>query len=386
MWDFTSPDIVYGEDALSRLADTPGSRAFILTDKTLVELGYLRQVEEYLSENEIAIRSFSEIEPEPSIDTVQLARQAIVDFAPDIVIALGGGSVMDVAKVAWLMYEQPDIVLEEISIFTSYETGKALLITIPTTSGSGADMTPGVVLTDRQQGQKIVLYAREFQPSLTIVDPGLVMKVPAQVTADTGMDVVSHAVEAFASPWHNDFSDGLAVKALQLVFEYLLLAYADGSDGKAREHMHNAATISGLAMANSSISLGHALAHAFGGIFPIPHGRIVGMFLPYSMEYTANDGNSRYRKLAKCLGLVAASEQEGLRELVNAIRELARKINQPLTISQMGIEEDALEGVMPELIEKAANDHQMLTTLRVPDEVELAQLYRYAYSGKTVDF
>ncbi len=386
MWDFTSPDIVYGEDALSRLADVPGFRAFILTDVTLVELGYLRLVEEYLSVNEIATRSFSQIEPEPSIDTVQLARQAIIDFAPDIVIALGGGSVMDVAKVSWLMYEQPGIVLEEISIFTSYETGKSLLITIPTTSGSGADMTPGVVLTDRQQGRKVVLYAREFQPNLTIVDPGLVMRVPAQVTADTGMDVISHAVEAFASPWHNDFSDGLAVKALQLAFEYLPLAYTDGSDGKAREHMHNAATISGLAMANSSISLGHALAHAFGGLFPIPHGRIVGMFLPYSMEFSANGGGSRYKKLAKFLGLSSANEQEGLKELVNAIRKLAHKIDQPLSISQMGIEADDLERVMPDLIEKAATDHQMLTTLRVPDEAELAQLYQYAYSGKTIDF
>ena len=223
MWDFTSPDIVYGEDALSRLADVSGARAFILTDETLVELGYLHQVKEYLAINNIAIRSFSQIEPEPSIETVQLAHQAIVDFAPDIVIALGGGSVMDVAKVSWLMYEQPGIKIEEISIFTSYDTGKSRLVTIPTTSGSGADMTPGVVLTDPQQGRKIVLYAREFQPSLTIVDPSLVMQVPAQVTADTGMDVISHAVEAFASPWHNDFSDGLAVKALQLAF--VLSAY-----------------------------------------------------------------------------------------------------------------------------------------------------------------
>jgi alcohol dehydrogenase class IV len=349
-------------------------------------LGYLGQVKEYLTVNEIAIQSFSQIEPEPSIETVQLAHQAIVEFAPDIVIALGGGSVMDVAKVSWLMYEQPGIKIEEISIFTSYDTGKSRLVTIPTTSGSGADMTPGVVLTDRQQGRKIVLYAREFQPSLTIVDPSLVMRVPAQVTADTGMDVISHAVEAFASPWHNDFSDGLAVKALQLTFVYLPLAFVDGSDEKAREHMHNAATISGLAMANSSVSLGHALAHAFGGIFPIPHGRLVGMFLPYSMEFTANSGDSRYQKLAKFLGIPSESEQEGLKELVNEIRELAQKIDQPLTISEMGIEAAELERVMPELVEMAASDHQMLTTLRVPDERELAKLYRYAYSGKSVDF
>ncbi len=386
MWDFTSPDIVYGVDALSRLADVTGTRAFILTDQTLVELGYLRQVEEYLTANNIAIRSFSQIEPEPSIETVQLAHRAIVAFTPDIVIALGGGSVMDVTKVSWLMYEQPGIKIEEISIFTSYDTGKSQLITIPTTSGSGADMTPGVVLTDHQQGRKIVLYAREFQPSLTIVDPSLVMQVPAQVTADTGMDVISHAVEAFASPWHNDFSDGLAVKALQLAFVYLPLAYVDGSDVKAREHMHNAATISGLAMANSSVSLGHALAHAFGGLFPIPHGRLVGMFLPYSMEFTANSGDSRYRKLARFLGISSANEQEGLKKLVNEIRELARKIGQPLTIMQIGIEAADLEKVMPELIEKAASDHQMLTTLRVPDEREIAKLYRYAYAGKSVDF
>ena len=150
--------------------------------------------------------------------------------------------------------------------------------------------------------------------------------------------------------------------------------------------MHNAATISGLAMANSSVSLGHALAHAFGGIFPIPHGRLVGMFLPYSMEFTANGGESRYQKLAKFLGISSENEQEGLDELVNEIRELARLIGQPLTISQMGIEASALERLMPELVEKAVSDHQMLTTLRVPDERELVKLYRYAYSGKSVDF
>lgn len=386
MWQFNSPEIVFGEDSFSRLADLSGQRAFIVSDPTLVNLGYVDQVRQPLVGGGFTCEQFTEVEPEPSIETVLRLRDQIGHFEPDWIVALGGGSVLDAAKVAWLLYERPELGIEEISIFTTYQTGRANFVAIPTTSGTGADVTVGAVISDHLQGRKLSIYTREFQPTITIVDPRFVIGLPAQITADTGMDVLSHAIEAFTSPWHNDFADGLCLKAVQLVFEYLPRAYANGQDLEAREHMHNAATLAGLAITNSSVALGHALAHAFGGIFPLPHGRLVGLFLPYTMEYTALGGKTRYAELARVLGLEVIDEPTSLVNLIRAIHDLAWAIGQPLTIHDLGLKGDQLAEAMPELVMKAAEDPQMLTSLRVPDEVEIARLFLYAFEGHTVDF
>ncbi len=386
MWQFSSSEIVFGEDALSRLNEITGGKAFVVTDATIVGLGFLEYIREQLAPTGITIEIFDRVEPEPSIQTVLEAKQAITDFEPDLILALGGGSVLDAAKVAWLLYERPNIQLEEINIFSSYGVGRSRLITIPTTSGTGADVTMGAVLTDPDQKRKIVIYAREFQPYLTIVDPIFAMAMPAQITADTGMDVVSHAVEAFGSPWHNDFSDGLAVEAMRLVLDYLPRAFADGTDTEAREHMHNASTIAGLAINNASVSLGHALAHSFGAIFSFPHGRVVGMLLPYSIEYTANGGGSRYSEMTRMLGFPMSNEVDGVTTLVKTIRKLAKKLHQPTSIRDLGISQADLAAAIPNLVCNAAEDHQMLTTLRVPDDRDLERLYWYAYEGETIDF
>jgi alcohol dehydrogenase class IV len=200
------------------------------------------------------------------------------------------------------------------------------------------------------------------------------------------MDVLTHAVEAFASPWQNDFSDGLCLKAVQLVLRYLPRAYADGSDAEAREHMHNAATLAGLGLSNASIALAHAMAHSMGAVFHLPHGRLVGLALPFTIEYTANAGGTRYGELARFLGLPAGDEAEGATSMVEAIRELARTVGQPGSIRALGIDEGRFEAALPELIAKAAEDPQMLTTIRVPDEAELERLFRHAFEGREVDF
>jgi alcohol dehydrogenase class IV len=386
MWYFNCPKVVFGEDALSRLADLVGQRAFIVTDANMVSLGIVGRVTEILEGSGIEHGYFAEVEPEPSIDTAMKARQALVDFAPDIVIGLGGGSCLDVCKVAWFLFERPEITLDEISPFTDYQVGETELVAIPTTSGTGADASVGVVLTDTQAGQKVVVYALEFQPQLTILDPSLVTGLPPQITADTGLDVVSHAVEGFASPWNNDFADALCLRAIQLVFSYLPQAYADGLDLEARERMHNAATMAGIGMTNSSIGLGHALAHSLGAVFPQPHGRAVGLVLPYSIEYTANGGGTRYAAMARALDLPARDEAQGAASLANAVRELARSLNQPLTIAELGISRQELAAAMPELVVKAAEDRQMLTTPRVPENEEIERLFWYAFDGRSVDF
>jgi alcohol dehydrogenase class IV len=387
MWIFTSPQIVFGESALGRLDELSGSRAFIVTDANMVHLGFVARVQEHLEKAAIESQVFAEVEPDPSIQTVERCWAAMSGYEPDVVIALGGGSCLDAGKTAWFRYERPDVPLEQINPFEPFEIpGKARLVAIPTTSGTGADATIGVVLTDTELNRKIVVYARELQPQLTIVDPSFVMGLPPQITADTGMDVLTHAVEAFASPWHNDFSDGLCLKAVQLVFQYLPRAYADGSDIEAREHMHNAATLAGLGLSNASIALAHAMAHSMGALFHLPHGRLVGLALPFTVEYTANAGGSRYGELARFLGLPAGDEAEGARSLVAAIRELARTVNQPQSIRELGIDEGPFEAALPDLVTNAAEDPQMITTQRVPDGAELERLFRCAYHGLEVGF
>lgn len=386
MWQFRSPEVIFGEDALDRLNDLEAERALIITDANLVQLGFAGQIQERLEAAEIDNSIFDGVEPDPSTQIVEQARSRMADYEPDLVIALGGGSSLDTAKVAWFLYERPDVPMEDINPFQDFGPSQSQLIAIPTTSGTGADVTIGAVLTDTEKAWKLTLYSPQMMPDMTIVDPALVMGLPPQITADTGMDVLSHSIEGFAGPWHNDFSDGLCLKATQLVFDYLPRAYADGADMEAREKMHNAATIAGIGMTNSAIALAHPLAHAFGGVFHLPHGRIVGMFLPYSIEYSANGGGTRYAELSRFLDLPGADEAEGVKSLVNAVRDLAGQIDQPVSIQEMGIKQQALESALPDLVANAAQDPVMLTTQRVPDDEELEQIYRYAYDGKTIDF
>jgi alcohol dehydrogenase class IV len=384
MWQFSAPDIIFGEDALSQLAELESQRPFIVTDANMVKLGFTEQAQTAVGQ-ECAI--FAEVEPDPSIQTVQKCVVAMRDYEPDLVIALGGGSCLDAGKTAWFLYERPDLDLSEINPFERFEMpGKARLVAIPTTSGTGADATLGVVLTDSEAARKLVVYARELQPSLTILDPSLTVGLPPQITADTGMDVLSHALEAFVSPWHNDFADALALQAVKLVFAHLPQVYRDGRDLNARDHMHNAATLGGMAISNASVGLAHALAHAVGALFRKPHGRVVGLFLPYTIEYAANGGGGRYVEIARALNLPADDETAGATSLAAALRQLAAEINQPLTLAALEISATAFAEALPQLIAHASEDTSLMTAPRIPDEVEMGQLFEYAFDGRAIDF
>lgn len=387
MWYFNSPEIVFGDDALSRLEQLEGERAFIVTDANMLRLGFVERVQVRLAQAGIASAVFAECEPDPSLQTVRRCATVMAEYKPEWVIGLGGGSSMDAAKAAWFLYERPDVDLEAINPFESFGLrARARLITIPTTSGTGADVTQGVVLTDEEAQCKLVLATREIQADIAIVDPSLVMGLPAQITADTGMDVLTHAIEAYTCTWHNDFTDGLCLKAIDLVFTYLPRAYADGSDAEAREHMHNAATIAGLAINNSMVALAHSLAHSLGGVYHTPHGRTVGMFLPYTIEFTANAGGTRYAEIARFLHLPAQDEAEGTASLLAAYRELQCTVDQPRSIRELGIEAGRFEEALPRLVANAEGDTQMVTSARIPDARELEQLFRYAFEGRAVDF
>ncbi len=388
MWFFNSPEIVYGAGALSYLEELEGRRAFIVTDPTIARLGFPEQVQLRLEKAGIESTVFAEVEPEPSLETVRRGAQAMAAFAPDWIIGLGGGSSMDAAKAMWILYERPDIAPDAISPLERLGLRKkARLICIPTTAGTGSEVTWAIVLTDRAEGRKLGLGTREVVPDLAIVDPEFTMHLPRDITAATGMDVLTHAVEGFSSTWANDFTDGLCLQATRMVFEYLPRATARGAeDLEAREKMANAAAIAGLGFGNSMAALAHAMGHSAGALFHIHHGRVVGLFLPYTIEYTANGDVGRYRDLARVLDLPAADERTAAMSLARAVRDLARRLGEPLSLQEAGVSQQVFEDNLDRLCDFAEADPTIVTARRVPTRDELARLFQYAYRGQPVDF
>lgn len=387
MWFFNAPEVVYGEDALSYLDDLPGRRAVIVTDARLHELGFSARIQRHLEQAGIESSVFAEVEPEPSLQTVQRGAQLLGELAPDWIIGLGGGSALDAAKAMWALYERPDVAPDLISPTFRLGISKARLIAIPTTSGTGSEATWMVVLTDTAQQRKLGLGNRELMPTIAIVDPALTLHLPASITADTGIDALTHAVEGYTNNWRNDFCDGLCLKAAQLVFAYLPRAVANGADDpEAREHMANAATIAGLGFGNSFAGLAHAMGHSFGAYFKTPHGRAVGLFLPYTIEFTANQGGGRYRDLAHSVGLPATDEPRAAAALADAIRALAQQVGLPGAIAGLGITSATFAEALPTLVAYAEEDNSTLAAPRMADADEFRRLFEYAYAGQRVDF
>lgn len=386
MWYFNSPLIVFGEDALNELATIQGHRAFVVTDSNLLRLGHVDLVTAKLNEAGLEFRVFAEVEPDPSLETVRRGASQMTDFGPDWVVGLGGGSCMDAAKAMWVLYEHPEMLPEEINPIVPLRLRqKARLITIPTTSGTGAEATWAIVLTDTAEQRKLALGSRENMADIAIVDPVFVAALPPQVAADTGMDVLTHAVEGYTTSWHNDFCDGLCLKAIQLVFDYLPRAVQGDTDPEAREHMHNAATIAGLGFGNSLAAMAHAMGHSLGAVFHTPHGRAVGLVLPYTVEFTGLTAPDRYADIARFLGL-GGQPSDAPRLLAERIRSLAREIKQPLSLHDMGITSAQCEDCLPRLVENAENDATLVASARIPDSDELSRLYRCVLEGRAVDF
>jgi len=386
MWYFDAPHIVYGEDALTHLEGLEGEKALIVTDENMVRLGFVAWVEEALGRAGMETAVFAEVEPDPSLQTARRAAQMAHEFGPDWLVGLGGGSSMDAAKACWVLYENPGMdpaainPLEELTL-----REKAHLIAIPTTIGTGSEATWAIVLTDTEAQCKLGLGSRQSLPDLAILDPRFVADLPGTIAADTGMDALTHAIEGYTNTWHNEFSDGVALQAIRLIFEHLPRACQ--GDVEARERMQNAACLAGMACSNSLFALAHSLGHSLGALFHVPHGRNVGLFLPYTIEFSVRGPEpTRYGEIAHVLRLPADSETEAAAHLVEAIRRLARTIGQPLTIRDLGIDEAEFEASLDRLVENAEADSQTLTSVRVPTTEEFYSLYRSAYAGRPVDF
>jgi alcohol dehydrogenase class IV len=385
MWYFSSPQVVFGEGALSYLESLQGRLAFIVTDLNIQRLGYVDRVSRLLVEAGLQVEVYAAVEPDPSLATAQRGADAMLASAPDWIIALGGGSVMDAAKAMWVLYERPDLTAESINPIEHLGLRrKARLIAIPTTSGTGAEATWAIVLTDPLERRKLGLGNRENLPDVALLDPELVLDLPPRLTADTGLDALTHAVEGYTSTWRNDFSDGLCLQAAALVMEWLPRAVQDGSDLEAREHLHNAAGIAGLGFGNSMAALAHGMGHALGAVFHIPHGRAVALFLPYTIEYCAHPdfGPTRYAGLARMLGLPCASEGEAAQALAQAVRALSRQVGQPLTLAQCGIARADFERELELLVTHALTDTQTIMSTRIPESDDLRRLFQAAYAAE----
>lgn len=388
MWEFTSPrKIIFGEEALEYLKEIEGKKALIITGKTVRKLGFADKVSKCLEEAGIETQVFDEVEPEPSIETIVKGAELAREHGPDWLIGIGGGSNMDAAKAIWVLYERPDMEVGAISPLIKLGLGKkAHLICIPTTSGSGSEGTWATIITDSSGRVKLELASKELVPDIVILDPQFPKSMSPRLTADTGMDALVHSIEAYVNQWRNDFSDAMAIGAIKTIFEFLPRAYKNPEDIEAREKMHIAATMSGLAFGNAQAGIAHAMGHALGAVFKIPHGRTVGVLLPYVVKYGAKEAVERYAEIARAIGIEACTDEESVEKLVQAIKDLMKEVGLPLSIKDMGLDWGAFLGELDELVSRAIVSSESITNPRVPDEEECKKLFICAFNCEEVDF
>jgi alcohol dehydrogenase class IV len=388
LWFFTSPKIVFGEDSLEQLSSIEGKRVLVITDPVVSKLGMLELVANQLKKEPRAIEVFDQVEAEPSFENVEKVAAAASRFQPDLIVALGGGSCIDAAKGAWVLYERPDLKLDAVSPMTKLDLRKkARLVAIPTTAGTGSDATWVAILTDRSQNMKLDYFAsRELVPDYSILDPRFVLKLPKEATAYTGLDAIDQAIEAYVNQWRNDFADGLALRSIQILFEYLPKAFDNPDDIYARQKTQNAATMSGLAFGNSQVGLAHATGHALGAIFHMAHGLAVGISNPYVIQFSSRDAAQLYGDIAHVIGIEEESAQKATDMLVESIKRLMVHLKTPLSLRDAGISESAFEQNVGSLIEQTNRSTCTFVNPRVPDVEEVRKLFVCMFEGKPVNF
>ncbi len=408
---FKVPDRIYFEkDSIQYLEKMPDiSRAFIVTDPGMITLGYVDKILYYLRKRaeHVHCEIFSEVEPDPSIETVKKGAEMMNEFKPDVIIALGGGSAMDAAKGMWLFYEYPDVDFNALRLrFLDIRKrafkfpkmgGKARFVAIPTTSGTGSEVTSFAVISDKKNNMKYPLADYELTPNVAIIDPQFVMTLPKQATADTGLDVLTHAIEAYVSVMASDYTDGLAIKAIQLVFKYLPRAYKNGADdAEAREKMHNASCIAGMAFTNAFLGLNHSIAHKIGGEYHIPHGRANAVLLPYVIAYNASEpskfvsfpkynkfiADEKYAEIAAYIGLGGKNTKEGVENLIRAVKKLMEEVGEPSSFAECGISEEEYMSKLSDIANKAFEDQCTTANPKLPLVTEIEEIMKKAYKGE----
>ncbi|OUN86334.1 bifunctional acetaldehyde-CoA/alcohol dehydrogenase [Gemmiger sp. An50] len=408
-WFKVPPKIYFEEDSIQYLEKMEGiSRAFIVTDPVMVQLGNVDKILHYLRKREQYCHSeiYSDVESDPSVECIMRGVDAMRAFNPDVIIAIGGGSAIDAAKGMWLFYEHPETSFDGLRqrfldirkrAFKFPKLGaKTKLVAIPTTSGTGSEVTSFSVITDKKNGNiKYPLADYALTPDVAIIDPQFTRSMPKSIVADTGLDVLTHAIEAYVSVMASDYTDGLALQATEMVFHYLQASY--NGDNLAREKMHNASCIAGMAFTNAFLGLNHSMAHKLGGEFHIPHGRANAILLPYVIAYNATRpskfaafpkykeyiADERYAKLAWRCGLcnVGTETQTAVNSLIEAVRNLMKATDRPMTIRDCGISEEEFLAKVDELSYKAFEDQCTTANPVYPLVSEIKELYLKAYYG-----
>ncbi len=410
LW-FKVPEKIYFKPGSLELALTElkgRKKAFLVTDKPLFDLGYTKKITDVLESLGIQYQIFSDVKPDPDLSTINVAINMLNTFQPDAIIALGGGSPMDAAKILWLMYEHPELKFEDLAmrfmdirkrIFEFPPLGdKATLVCIPTTSGTGSEVTPFSIITDDSTGVKYAIADYALTPKMAIVDSNLVLSMPKGLCAASGIDVMTHALESMVSIMATDYTRSLSKEAGKLVYQYLPASYAEGAaNPKAREKVHNAATIAGMAFANAFLGVCHSMAHKLGAYFHVPHGIANALLICQVIKYNSTEAptkqgifpqyqypNARaaYAEFADALGLGGKTDEEKVNNLIKALQDLKKKLNIPLSIKDWGVSKEDFEKAMETLPTLAFDDQCTSANPRYPLIKEIEQMYRDAYEGK----
>jgi acetaldehyde dehydrogenase/alcohol dehydrogenase len=409
LWFQVPPKVYFKQNAVSEgLTDLRGrKRAFIVTDKYLFDSGFAGRVTGPLRNMGIEYEVFFDVHPDPDLATIYKGLDIMNVFKPDAVIALGGGSPMDAAKIMRLMYEQPNVQFSELAmrfmdirkrIYKFPELGKkAIFVAIPTTSGTGSEVTPFAVVTDEKKNIKYPIADYSLTPDMAIVDPDFIMHMPKSLTAYSGIDAIVHATEAYVSVFATEFSNGLALEALRLLFKYLPAAYAEGAKNpKAREKVHYASTMAGMAFANAMLGVCHSMAHKLGSAFHVPHGLANAVLLTHVIRYNAVDAPrkqatfpqykypvaiDRYGRISDYLGLGGKTPEEKVEKYIAAIEVIKGQLDIPPTIREIGIEEKPFLDILEDMSMQAFDDQCTGGNPRYPLLSEIQQLYRDAYYG-----
>lgn len=379
---FSVPNkIAHGKDAMNYLGELKGERAMLVTGgSSMKRFGFLDQAKSILEASGMEVEILDGVEPDPSVKTCIEGSKRMSEFKPDWIVAIGGGSAMDAAKAMWVFYEHPDYDFEKLTAFDNPPLRtKARLCCIPSTSGTASEITAFSVITDTDKEIKYPLVHPDFVPDVAIIDPALPATMPPKITAQTGMDVMTHAVEAYVSTAADDYTSPYALHAIRLVFEYLKQAYDHGDDMAAREKMHDASTMAGMAFSNCSLGIVHSMAHKIGGIFHLTHGEANAIMLPYIIDYNRKE-TDRYKEIEAYLGID---------DIAQAIRDLNASVGISATIKDGEntiIEEADFLNVLDKMAGNAFADACTLTNPRQTSAEDIKKIYESAYYGKKVDF
>ncbi len=379
---YGSGALYHGNGSMEELKNISGKMAVIITGKgSVVKNGTLKRCEDILTEMGMAYKVFDGVEADPSIDTVRKGAAFMTECQPDWIIGLGGTSAIDAAKAMWVIYEYPDITFEQMAKPFGIPTlrNKARFVAIPSTSGTGTETTSLAVITDREKDVKYPLASHELQPDVAIVDGDLCKSMPAHVTANTGMDALTHSIEAYVSNIDDNYADAFAKGSITLIFDNLKKACEDPQNGEVRQNMHDASALAGFAFTNSWLGIVHSMAHQMGGVFGIPHGRANALALPLVMRFNAKV-TDRYADLAK---LVGGGTTE---DFVVAVENLKKDINVPASIREYGIEKEAWMKEVNRMAEHAFQDVCTSFNPRKTSVEDFVKLYTALYEGERIDF